>query len=267
VSRDVDRPTLVAIAVAAFALANLVHEGVGHGGTCLLAGGRALALSAIHFDGDLEGLDPAAGKWVAAGGTLANLALGLVAWAALRAFRGASGPTRFFLWLSMTVNLLQAAGYWLFSGLGRIGDWAEVIDGWTPHWAFRLGLAALGGAAYGAVVLLSLRELSPLLGPGPGRWRRGVSLTVIPYLAGGILYVAAGLLNPVGPLLVLISAAAASFGGTSGLAWMAQLLRDERRFPPHDGPALGIPRSVPWLVTGTAIALLFVGVLGPGVRF
>ena len=266
-NRDVDRPTLVAIAVAAFALANLVHEGVGHGGTCLLAGGRALALSAIHFDGDLVGLDPAAGKWVAAGGTLANLALGLVAWAALRAFRGAPGPARFFLWLSMTVNLLQAAGYWLFSGLGGIGDWAEVIDGWTPHWAFRLGLAALGGSAYWGAVLLSLRELSPLLGPGPGRWRRGVPLTVIPYLAGGILYVAAGLLNPVGPLLVLISAAAASFGGTSGLAWMAQLLRNERRFPPHDGPALSIRRSAPWLAAGVAVALLFVGVFGPGIRF
>lgn len=266
-SRDLDRPTLVAIAVAAFALANVVHEGLGHGGTCLLVGGRALALSAIHFDGDLGGLDPAAGKWVAAGGTLANLALGLVAWAALRAFRGAPGPARFFLWLSMTVNLLQAAGYWLFSGLGKVGDWAAVIDGWTPHWAFRLGLAALGGSAYWGFVHLSLREASPFLGPGPGRWRRGVPLTLIPYLAGGVLYVAAGLLNPVGPLLVLISAAAASFGGTSGLAWMAQLLRDERRFPPHDGPALAIPRSVPWLAAGAAIALLFVGVLGPGIRF
>ncbi len=66
---------------------------------------------------------------------------------------------------------------------------------------------------------------------------------------------------------MLISAAAASFGGTSGLAWMAQLLRDERRFPPRDGPTLRIPRSVPWLVAGAAIALLFVGVLGPGIRF
>ena len=125
----------------------------------------------------------------------------------------------------MTVNLLQAAGYWLFSGTLRVGDWAGVIEGGTPHWAWRRGLAAFGGAAYWGVVLFSLHALSPFLGPGPGRWRRAVSLTVIPYLAGGILYVTAGLLNPVGPLLVLISAAAASFGGTSGPAWMAQAAR------------------------------------------
>ena len=265
-SRDVDRPTLAAIAVVSFALANVVHEGVGHGGACLIAGGRALELSAIHFEGDLTGLVPAARKWLAAGGTLANLALGLVAWLALRASRRAPGPAWFFLWLSMTVNLLQATGYWLFSGLGRIGDWAVVIDGWTPHWPFRLGLTALG-AGYWAVVQLSLRELSPFLGSEPQRWRRAVRLTVLPYLVGGLLYVAAGLLNPVGAYLVLISAAAASFGGTSGLAWMAQLLRDERRFPPRDGPILRIPRSIPWLVAGAAIALLFVGVLGPGIRF
>jgi hypothetical protein len=267
VNPDLDRPTLVAIAVAAFALANVVHEGLGHGGACLLAGGRAVALSAVHFDSDLAELSPAARKWVAAGGTLANVAMGLLAGAALRASRVAPGPGRLFLWLSMTVNLFQAAGYWLFSGLGRIGDWAVVIDGWTPHWAFRIGLAALGGAAYWAVVRHSLRELSPLLGIGSGRLQRAVSLTVVPYVAGGILYVAAGLLNPVGVGLVLISAAAASFGGTSGLAWMAQLLRDERQFPPRDGPVLRIPRSVPWLVAGAASIFVFVGVLGPGIRF
>ena len=266
-SKPIDRPTLVAIAVVAYALANLVHEGLGHGGACLLAGGRPLALSAIHFEEDPGTLDAVGQKWVAAGGTLANIVVGVLALVALRAARRAPSTWRYFLWLFMTVNLLQAAGYWLFSGLGNVGDWAAVIEGFSPHWAFRLGLAVLGGAAYWGVVLLSLRELAPFLGAGPGRVGRAVSLTVIPYLAGGILYVAAGIPNPVGWLLVLISAAAASFGGTSALAWMAQLLRDETQFPPHASAPPPLPRSLPWLAAGVVVTLLFVGVLGPGIRF
>ena len=82
----------------------------------------------------------------------------MLALVALRAARRASTTGRYFLWLFMTVNLLQAAGYWLFSGLGNVGDWAAVIEGWSPHWVFRLGLAVLGGAAYvGVVVLLAAR--------------------------------------------------------------------------------------------------------------
>ena len=57
ISKRIDRATLVAIAVVAYALANLVHEGLGHGGACLLAGGRPVALSAIHFESDLGSLD------------------------------------------------------------------------------------------------------------------------------------------------------------------------------------------------------------------
>jgi hypothetical protein len=265
--KNIDRPTLVAIAVVAYALANLVHEGLGHGGACLLAGGRPLALSAIHFEEDPGTLDAVGEKWVAAGGTIANVIAGVLALVALRAARSAPATGRYFLWLFMTVNLLQAGGYWLFSGLGNIGDWANVIAGLSPGWVFRLGLAVLGSVAYCGVVLLSLRELAPFLGRGAGQWRRALPLTVIPYLAGGILYVAAGFLNPVGWLLVLISAAAASFGGASALAWMAQLLRNETRFPPHEGEAPPFPRSIPWLAAGLVVALPFVFVLGPGIRF
>ena len=74
------------------------------------------------------------------------------------------------------------------------------------------------------------------------------------YVAGGLLYVAAGLLNPESPMLVLISAAAASFGGASALAWMTQLLRNRERYPPSSEPALGIARSWPWLVAGALTA-------------
>lgn len=65
---------------------------------------------------------------------------------------------------------------------------------------------------------------------------------------------------------MLVSAAAASFGGASGLAWMAQLLRNERRFPPHPDPALALPRGAAWIAAGAVVAALFVLVLGPGVR-
>lgn len=263
----VDRPTLVAIAVVAYALANVVHEGVGHGGACVLAGGRPLVLSAVHFEGVPGLLDAAGQKWMAAGGTLANLAVGAVALAALRAGRGPSA-WRYFLWLLMTVNLLQAAGYWMFSGIGNVGDWAFLIGGLSPRWVFRAALALAGLGAYWAAVVFSLRELGPFVGDRTGRFRRALPLTVIPYLAGGCLYLAAGVANPVGWLLVAISAVAASFGGTAGLAWMAQLLRGRGALvPTASDTALELPRSVPWLVAGAVALLVFVAVLGPGVRF
>ena len=42
--RAIDRMTVVAIAIVAYALANLIHEGLGHGGTCIAVGGRLTAL-------------------------------------------------------------------------------------------------------------------------------------------------------------------------------------------------------------------------------
>ena len=43
---------------------------------------------------------------------------------------------RYFFWLMMmTFNLFGVGGYFLFSGIGNIGDWAEVVAGWQPAWA------------------------------------------------------------------------------------------------------------------------------------
>jgi hypothetical protein len=261
-----DRLTLVAIAVLAYAAANIAHEAVGHGGACLAVGGRPVAVSAVHFEGDLDGLPGAAQRWQSAGGTLVNLALGLLCLALLRRGSGAT-PARYFLWLLATLNLLQASGYWLFSGIGGIGDWARVVEGLEPAWAWRLGLAVLGGGAYWAVVVLSLREMLPFLGAQADRLRRASTLVLVPYFAGGLLYVAAGLLNPHGFRLVVISAAAASFGGASAFAWMTQLLRNTRAYPPSPDPALVLPASGRWQVAGLLVAALFVLVLGPSLSF
>lgn len=261
-----DSLTLVAIAIVAYALANMVHEGVGHAGTCVAVGARLAALSAIHAECSSEG-QTTAGRLVTAAGTLANLLAGAVAfWLLRRSHASPPSSWRYFLWLFMTLNFLQAAGYWLFSGLGNVGDWAQLVAGLEPRWLYRLALAALGGAGYWAAIQLGLRTLNAFVGHGPERLRRARTLTLLPYLVGGLLYVAAGLLNPVSPLLVLISAAAASFGGASALAWMAQLLRSPR-FPPGTGSPLVLERSSAWIAAGAATALVFVALLGPGLRF
>ncbi len=88
-------------------------------------------------------------------------------------------------------------------------------------------------------------ELEPFLGTGlEKRASRTRALTLLPYLVGGTLCVAApGRFNPHGPSLVLISGAAASFGGTSLLAWYPRLWA---RRPPACGPT-GRARSTPEL--------------------
>ena len=266
-SSRLDPWTVGAIAVAAYSIGNVVHEGLGHGGACVLVGGRPVELNAIFFECS-EGLSPGGRRWLAAGGSIANLAVAALAWIAVQRVPRAWGRARAFTWLLLAVNLLTAFGYLLFSGLGNIGDWAVVVRGLEPPLAWRGALSVAGALLY---FLVAPRLLMPLLEPflGPAAEERQVrarTLCLLPYVVGGLTFVTAGLLNPHGLYLVLISAAAASFGGTSLLAWYPGLWA---RRPPVSAQALplGVPRSRAWLV-GAAIALvLFVGVLGPGIRF
>ncbi len=257
-------PTVIAIALAAYALTNVAHEGLGHGGMCVALGGEPKVLNAVYFDCGRGDVTDAGSRWISAGGTLTNLVLAVLTALLLRARLVRAVTGRFFLWLFLTLNLLQAFGYWMFSG---IGDWNAVVAG-GPHYAlWRIALAVVGTAADMFIAVpIALSGLTPFLGAaGPQRLARAIRLTVVPYIAGGVLYVAAGLLNPESPWLVLISAAAASFGGASALAWMAQLLRNRERYPPTGAAALGIARSWPWLVAGALTALFFIAVLGPGI--
>jgi hypothetical protein len=255
--------TVAAIAIVATVIADFIHEGLGHGGMCIATGGQPLALSTVHFE---CGADT---RLVAAGGTLANLIFGALFWCASRAVKQ-SAPWRYFFWLLMTFNLFEAGGYFLFSGIGNIGDWTAVVAGWQPAWAWRLGLVALGAVTYFILfVPLCLRELRPFLGKdakAKNRVRRARQLTLVPYFTTGILSCIAGALNPVSPLLILISAAAASFGGHSGLAWMSSLLHGPR-IPSTQLQMSEIERSRGWLIAALLLAIAFITGLGPGLKF
>lgn len=253
-----DWATLAAIAVVAGAMTTLLHEGVGHGGACWLSGGHNLVISSVNEDCSVSNL------WIAAAGTLVNFGAGAgFGWLGRRA---RNPHVRYFLWLAMVFNLLSAAGYWLFSGVAGLGDWAVIVAGRQPAWLWRTGMALGGAAIYGALVRLAAWELKPFLPrDSPGRVARAQRLMLVPYFAHGALACIAGLFNPVGAVLIAESAAASSFGGASGLCWGWQFVRNG--YFAQEGPELGpLTRSRAWIAAGMVAAALFIGVLGPGVR-
>ncbi len=69
-----------------------------------------------------------------------------------------------------------------------------------------------------------------------------------------------GLLNPLGIMLFLVSAAGSSLGGTSGLLWMMQLLNRKRE---SATPPFQLARSWPWIITGLLAIAIYAGVFGP----
>ena len=263
VSQDATQPdllTIAAIAIVATVITDLIHEGLGHGGMCIVTGGQPLVLSTVHFECSADT------RLVEAGGTLANLIFGALFWLGARAVKQIAS-LRYFFWLLMAFNLLSAGGYFLFSGIGNFGDWAAVVAGWQPAWAWRVGLIVLGTVTYFLLfVPLCLLEVRPFLGNHAEiRVRRACQLTLLPYLTAGILACVAGALNPVGPVLILVSAAAASFGGHSGLAWMWSALRSPN-IPSSELQMPEIGRSGGWIVAAVILAIAFIARLGPGLK-
>jgi len=261
-SNTSDTITIAGIALIAYILASMLHEGVGHGGACLATGGKPIMVSTVAMECSADN------RLVIAGGTLVNVVAGALFFVCGRMTSRTSSRLKYFLWLSMTVNLFTAAGYFLFSGIGGFGDWAMFIKGFRPQWAWRTGMTIFGAAAYMLTGRLSLLELRPLIGSDKKqRFIRAVRLTRVPYFAGGILACLAGALNPDGLILVALSAAASTFGGTSGLLWTIDWLKRDRIPLGSEPEPIPIRRSWAWIATACVLALALIVVLGPGVRF
>jgi hypothetical protein len=259
-----DLLTVIAIALTAYAASNIGHEAVGHGGACVILGGKPLVLSSVHFDCGDQTMSVLAQRGVAAAGTFVNFLVGALALVALKSTNPLRKPhTAYFLWLFTTLNLLMGAGYFLFSGIGGIGDWAVVAQGTMSPMVWRPVMALFGGALYFLLAVRSAKWLRPIVGNDELSMKRSRALTIPAYFAGGLLFCVSGLFNPVGPVLIAISAAAASFGGASGLLWLTQFLpRGEGAVEPAR-----LDRSYGWIVCGCVVSLIFVLVLGPGIHF
>ena len=119
---SIDILTILAIGIISFIIKNVIHEALGHGGTCLLVGGRPLVLSSAHFDCDTSSVSDAGIRFIAAAGTLVNFIAAYFFWLAFHSMRVKSASLRYFFWFAMSGNYFVAAGYPLFSGVIGVGD-------------------------------------------------------------------------------------------------------------------------------------------------
>ena len=254
--------TVASVAALAYMLGSTLHEGLGHGGACMLSGGRPLVLSSVHFECSADT------RLVMAGGTLVNLLAGALFFVLGRLVSREYPRLKFFLWLSMAVNLFAGTGYFLFSGIGGIGDWNDFIRGLGPQLPWRLGLTVLGVLSYAAAAGVNLMELRPFIGSNEQRYSRAWPMLTVASFTGGTLMCIAGAFNPRGAILILISAAASTFGGSSGLLWATQWLKSQSMVPfgSVERPIV-IQRSWIWTVVAVVTTIIFVVVLGPSIRF
>jgi hypothetical protein len=247
-----DLRTIAGMAVVASAAATLVHEGLGHGVTAWLRGDTPTTLTTNH----LSSLRP--DHWVEMGGTLANLAVGALAFgASTRA--GDRANRRYFLWVFAALNLLPGAGYFLFSGILGVGDWQAVIRGVEHQAGWRAAMALGGGVLYIAVVRQLALAARPFLAT-PEAYNR---VARWPYVVAGAFSCAAGAFDPLGLPLLVGSTIPAAFGGSSGLLWADVFLRRE---PAVDSP-LTVGRAPGWWVIALVSGVVYIAVLGPGVQF
>jgi hypothetical protein len=245
--------TIISMAVLAIAASSLLHEGLGHGLTSYLRGDIPTALTSNHLD------DVRPDRLVDATGTLVNLIAGTLAmYFSTLATRRPNA--RYFLWLLGSINLMDGAGYFLFSGIIGVGDWEAVIAGLPHYLALRIAMALFGAALYFLVVKLMMRVLQPFC---PDRTQhRSLYNTVgrLPYYAACAFYCLAGAFDPLGIKLLLISTIPAAFGGNSGLMWADSLL------PKHsDATPLTVARSPAWMIAAILIGLAYILILGRGI--
>lgn len=257
-------PTILAVGMVVYLVKNVLHEGLGHGGTCVLVGCEPEGLSSAWFLGESDHLSVWAGRAIKAGGTIANLAFAavlLLVWRATARMRAAGGALAYFVWLSIVANLLSGGGYMMVDPIGNFGDWSAFLEGLTPQLPIRLAIIACGVAISLAGLGFGARTIGTLVGPTDRR-RRGRWLCLGPYVVGGIVFPLAAAFNPGGPMF-MVTSALATLGGTAWLVWLAFLVKPQTADATEAKP---IERSIGWIVAGVLAAAITVFVLGPGIE-
>jgi hypothetical protein len=248
---------VIAVAVIAYAADDTVHELIGHGLADWLLGIKPLSISTVALQ------SAESNKWLAAAGALANMIAGMASFILFGRMHG-FGPWRYLLWLFGFVNLMNGTGYLVASALLNNGDWAVVIAGWTPAWAWRAGMAIVGAVSFVVSVRWGAALMRSLVASGEVAAKDVVRLCVPAYITGGLLFVAAAALNRITPGFILVSGAGPSFGLTFSLLLVPGIVTAGAK--EDDTRAQPMQMHWGWMTLAIATGAVFIGIFGPGVR-
>jgi hypothetical protein len=266
VSAKNDLLTIGAMAIVAYLISAFTHEGLGHGVASLIVGAPIQHVTSLDLASDLSKVSPWAGRFVDAAGCLAQFILAVIMYLVYRRTPTANANWRFFTWLLYFINVLIPAGYMMALSFANFGDWNAFVQGLSNDALWRTGFTVVGAGITLFAMFTGARQLNEFLGRGrPQRFTRAMQLTATAYLVGSAANTLAGILNPDGVILVLISAGAATFGGTICLFWTGFIAAS--RPPDVEPPAipLAVTRQVGWLIAGAGALVIYFAVLGPGI--
>jgi len=163
----------------------------------------------------------------------------------------------------MCVNLFLPSTYTAAAPIIKYGDSYILISNLRGQFFWRSALALAGVVICWFSFLLCRRELGRLIGRG-GWMARSIAWQLVApaYVTGGIVTVASGLFSQLPAKWAQLQAA----GGTFGLTvWLLLLPLGIPEPPaPAQHPFI-VSRSAGWIVAGAVSALIFIGVLGPGI--
>ena len=260
--RKHDLWTVMAVGMLVYLVKNVVHEGLGHGGVCVLVGGEPIAISSAWWHGDYTEVGEWGRRMAKAGGTLANLALAFGLRSQWSRLRHAEPTVAYFVWLTIVANLLSGGGYMMVDPFFGFGDWGGFMVGLEPALPIRLVIVVCGVAISLYGVFWGRRTLVGFLPRDAAHRKRSVRMLCwVPYFVGGTIFVLSAAFNPEGSKY-LVTVALASFGGTAWLAWFLPFMVREGDEQPRY-----VAASPGWRVVGIVAALFTVAVLGPSVRF
>lgn len=259
----IDIPTLVAISAVAWALANILHEIVGHAGAAVLVGipARAVSTTTAYIDwGQIQSVGEA--RIILAAGTVVNLITGALALIVLHSRKVTNSASRYFLWQFATISFIIATLNLVSAPLMGGGDWAEIITQLEPKRLWSVSIIGVGMLVAVAGYILPLRMWMPNL--KGKRWVQ-LKVTVIPVATMIIVQTLSLLRSPFAKLPPASNHLLASvFAYIHFVLWaiLVNVIPVPRSSEPVE--SIRLRRSNVWLAVGLVVFLFFVGVLGPG---